>query len=65
MNRKNKHFFILLLTGILAMFIGTIIKINGNPNAVYILGTSLVIELVAILSLIIYNWSKIRDNLLK
>ncbi|MGM0641997.1 MAG: hypothetical protein ACQESN_11315 [Thermotogota bacterium] len=65
MKRKNKLFLLLLLLGALAVFIGAILKLNGNPNAEYLLMTGTILEPVSIILLIIYNYSKIRDNLLK
>ena len=65
MDRKNKLFLLLLLLGALAVFIGAIIKLNEIPHAEYILMTGAVLEPVSMISLIIYNWSKIRDNLFK
>ena len=65
MDRKIKLFLLILLLGALAIFIGVIIKLNEIPHAEYILMTGVVLEPVSIISLIIYNWSKIRDNLFK
>lgn len=60
MDKKNKLFFGLLALGFIAILIGANHKVNGNENAYIALMTGMIFKLIAITSLIGYNFSKIK-----
>tara|TARA_R110000868_G_scaffold292530_2_gene553033 strand:+ start:3196 stop:3390 length:195 start_codon:yes stop_codon:yes gene_type:complete len=61
MKKKNKQFLYLLLIGWLGVIIGAGLKISGNPNYEFALGTALVIELIALTFLFWFNLTKIKS----
>lgn len=63
MDKKNKLLVILLIMGLIAILIGSNLKVNGNQNAHYTLFTGLILEIGSVLGLILYNLSKIKSLL--
>lgn len=62
MDKKNKMFISLLVLAFFAIIIGSIHKVNGNEYAYISLLAGLIMKTTAIISLIVYNWAKIRMN---
>lgn len=60
MNKKNKIFIVIFITGAVAIINGSFIKINGNLNADIILLSGLIMELISIAGLILNNLKKIK-----
>lgn len=60
MNKKNKIFIVIFITGAVAIISGSFIKINGNLNADIILLSGLIMELISIAGLILNNLKKIK-----
>lgn len=60
MDKKNKLFFGLLILAFIAIAIGANHKINGNENGNITLLAGMIMKIIAIISLIAYNFSRIK-----
>lgn len=49
---KNQYLVALLITGILAGFIGALLKLNNNPLGEILLGACLLLEAAAVVGLV-------------
>lgn len=60
MDNKNRLFFGMLILGFVAILVGANHKVNGNENAYIALGVGMFFKLIAIVSLVLYNSSKLK-----
>jgi len=60
MNRKNRQFIYLFLTGWVGVITGAGLKLVGNPNYHIALGAALLLEIIAVSFLIYINFSRIK-----
>lgn len=58
MTRKNRALLYLLFLGVLGAINGAYLKINGNPNGIYVLYGGAFLKFFSIIGLILNNYKK-------
>jgi len=60
MKKYNNFLLTMILSGIIAIIIGSLQKLNGNSNYHYALSAGLLIELFATVCFLFYNFQLIK-----